>query len=62
MKSPVEMKKAETQRRPIPPFAVRGQKSGVPFDIRLPSREEAERAAKEFGEQGATDITITVLN
>lgn len=61
MKSPVDMKKTDT-RPPLPPFAVRGEKSGVPFDVRLPTKEEAERVAKEFGEQGATNITITVLN
>lgn len=61
MKSPVEMNKAEPKRA-LPPFAVRGHKNGQPFDVRLPTQEEAERVAAEFKDQGAEDITISKVD
>jgi len=58
MKPPVEMKKDEAKPA-LPPIAIRGQKNGQPFDIRVATRDDAERLAADFREQGAQDITIT---
>lgn len=62
MKSPVDMYKAEKPQAPQNhPFAITGEKSGTPFDVRVTTREEAETLAADFRKQGAQDVTITEI-
>ncbi|MEE4199916.1 hypothetical protein [Erythrobacter sp.] len=43
-------------------FSVRGSKNGKPFELYTDTRENADRIASDFAEQGAVDVVVSETN